>query len=665
MSDPFDVHRLVALRRLGAAVPSPCGRFLVVAAARLDADGARYISDLWRLDAADPDAPAVQLTRGDASDRNPRFRADGALLFVSDRPRPGASEDEARPQVWCLPAGGGEPWSLTDEPLGVDDFRVGGDTLVVRADVWPGVEPHAQRAHAEDRKKHGPSAIRYTQMPVRFWDHWLPEAAPHYIAYTLRGACEEATGRRDLTPEADREHRIDDWDLSPDGRRLTAVHEVRGSDGVTDSCIAVVSTADGSTRRVGGGLRVQTEQPHVAPDSRRLAVSHHQRRDGALGRPTIRVFDLDDPDDPGRDLAEDWDVWPRIEGWAGDHILCAPDTRGHVPVFTVHSETGDVVRCTADAAGGAHTSVHALPGSAAIVGLRHTVLHPPEAFRLPLAEDAQPTLLARLSGFEPSEGEALAEVLEIEVAAPDGAPVHTLVLRPKDADGPRPLLLWIHGGPIAAHGDLWHWRWNALLAAAAGYVVALPNPRGSTGYGQAFIEGIWNNTWGAACYTDLMAVTDALCARDDVDETRTIAMGGSFGGYMTNWIGSQTDRFDALVTHASLYDLSSFHGVTDEPSWLALEFGLTPDEDREAFDRWSPERFLKQWKTPTLVIHGEKDYRVPISEGLALFEGLQRMRVPSELLIFPDENHWILKPRNIVVWYEAWQEFVKAHLPAG
>jgi dipeptidyl aminopeptidase/acylaminoacyl peptidase len=232
-------------------------------------------------------------------------------------------------------------------------------------------------------------------------------------------------------------------------------------------------------------------------------------------------------------------------------------------------------------------------------------------------------------------------------------------MKPKDATGEVPTLFWIHGGPIGMDADGWHWRWNPLLAVAAGYAVVMPNPRGSTGFGQEFIQGIWGNVWGDQCFRDLMCVADAIEARSDVDSKRIMAMGGSFGGYMTNWIGTQTDRFRCLITHASIFTMAHFTGVTDHPAWWYLEMGgEDPFADQLKFDRYAPVKHVKNWRTPTLIIHGEHDYRCPISEGLNLFEALQYHHVPSELLIFPDENHWILKPKNSVVWYESVLEFI-------
>jgi dipeptidyl aminopeptidase/acylaminoacyl peptidase len=271
-----------------------------------------------------------------------------------------------------------------------------------------------------------------------------------------------------------------------------------------------------------------------------------------------------------------------------------------------------------------------------------------------------PRALARLSNFTPAD--EWAEIESITTKSTDGAMIQSWITRPKKP-GKHPVLMWIHGGPIGMSGDGWHWRWNSLLAVAKGYTVVQPNPRGSTGFGQAFIQGIWGNVWGGQCYEDIMAVTDAIEKRADVDPTRIMAMGGSFGGYMTNWIGTQTDRYRCLVTHASIVTMASFTGVTDHPAWWYLEMGgENPYTEPDKYDRYAPIRHITKWKSPTLIVHGELDYRCPIGEGLNLFEALQYHGVESELVVFPDENHWILKPRNIVAWYENVLGFIGKHM---
>ena len=328
-------------------------------------------------------------------------------------------------------------------------------------------------------------------------------------------------------------------------------------------------------------------------------------------------------------------------------------------MFTIDAASDAVKRITSLASGGTHTNIAVLTDGR-LAGIRSTLLDAPECCVVDTVPDATPRPLARLSGFTPADW---ADVESCTVPSTDGVPIQFFFVKPKGATTPLPTLLWIHGGPIGMDADGWHWRWNPLLMVAQGYAVALPNPRGSTGFGQDFIQGIWGNVWGDQCYKDLICVTDALESRADVDPQRLMAMGGSFGGYMTNWIGTQTNRFRCLITHASIFTMAQFTGVTDHPAWWYLEMGgEDPYADQAHFDRYAPVKYIKQWRTPTLIIHGERDYRCPISEGLNLFEALQYHKVPSELLVFPDENHWILKPKNIVVWYEVVLEFLARHM---
>ena len=230
-------------------------------------------------------------------------------------------------------------------------------------------------------------------------------------------------------------------------------------------------------------------------------------------------------------------------------------------------------------------------------------------------------------------------------------------------DTQAPLVLWVHGGPLASW-NAWHWRWNPWLLVAKGYAVLMPDPALSTGYGQDFIQRGWG-AWGFAPYTDLIAATDAACAHPRVDGTRTAAMGGSFGGYMANWIAGHTDRFDAIVTHASLWALDQFGPTTDGAYWWARE--MTP----EMAEQNSPHRFVGQIRTPMLVIHGDKDYRVPIGEALRLwFELLTESGLPAAVdgtsphrfLYFPSENHWVLSPQHAKIWYQVVTAFLARHV---
>jgi dipeptidyl aminopeptidase/acylaminoacyl peptidase len=658
----YTVEQHISLRRVSAIAPSPDGRWLAVEVQRLDRDGAKYVSDLWKVPT--DGSAATQLTRGDSKDTSPRFRHDGALCFLSNRQPNEVKPDEdaeKRMQVWCLPAAGGEPVMLTDEPLGVEAFRCAkqANQMVLLARVLADVAHDKQRETAAERAKNGPSARRYSRQPVRHWDHWLHQNDD--LPYTHVVACDGDGGHRvDLTPGARHEFAIEpSFDLSADGKQVAVTRQTTGADRELDTTLLLIDVATRAQRVIGEAPCVNFDAPVFSPDGRRIATTRSFRSPTTAVRPIAVVIDA--ATGSLRELAGHWDRWPHVADWTADgrRLIASTDDEGHSPVVTIDVDSGAVERITAPAAGGAHADLARLDDGR-IAGIRSTLLEAPECFVTDARAGSTPRVLARLSGHEKAD---FASVENLSCPSTDGTPIQLFLLKPKNVRGPLPLLLWIHGGPIGMDQDGWHWRWNPLLAVAQGYAVALPNPRGSTGFGQAFIQGIWGNVWGAQCYEDLMAVTDALIERPDIDRDRTMAMGGSFGGYMTNWIGSQTSRFKCLITHASIATMAQFTGTTDHPAWWYLEMGgEDPYADMAKFDRFAPIRYIKNWKTPTLIIHGELDYRCPINEGLNLFEALQYHGVPSELLVFPDENHWILKPRNIVAWYEAVLEFIGRHL---
>lgn len=662
MNAPYTIQQHIALKRVSSITPSPDGTWLAVVVQRLDRDGAKYLSDLWKVPT--DGSAAIQLTRGDCKDVAPCFRHDGALGFLSNRkPNELKADDDAekRMQVWLLSKDGGEPQQLTDEPLGVESFKFAAraDRIAYFAPVLPEVPHDKQREVAAERAKKGPSLRRYTRQPVRHWDHWLHQNAERENTHLVIA---DASGgnRRDLTPEATREFSIEPHlDISADGRRVLASWSLPGADREEDSHLLVIEVDGGKRLMVPQPANSSTEGALFSPDGRQIAAVRSTRSPKQVVRPTLTLIDA--ATGSARDLATTWDRWPNLADWSADgrQLIVTADDDGIVPVFAIDASVGALHALSARAAGGSHSNVVSL-ADGRIAAIRSTLLDAPECVLLDGRGAAQPQPLARLSGFTPAHD--WAECESIVTTSTDGTAIQGWITRPKGAKK-APTLIWIHGGPIGMSGDGWHWRWNALLAAAQGYVVVQPNPRGSTGFGQQFVQGIWGNCWGDQCYKDLMAVADAIEQRPEVDKSRLMAMGGSFGGYMTNWIGTQTQRFRCLITHASIVTMAQFTGTTDHPAWWYLEMGgENPYADPAKYDRFAPIRYISQWKTPVLIIHGELDYRCPIGEGLNLFEALQYHGVDSELVVFPDENHWILKPRNIVGWYDSVLGFLKKHM---
>jgi dipeptidyl aminopeptidase/acylaminoacyl peptidase len=334
------------------------------------------------------------------------------------------------------------------------------------------------------------------------------------------------------------------------------------------------------------------------------------------------------------------------------------DDDGSAPVFVIDTATGSVRRVTQDAA--AYSDVSVSPDGATAYAVRSSYLFPAEVVRIDLASGTT----VRLPN--PAERPEVPGTLErVESVGEDGQPVRSWLVLPEGASAasPVPALLWIHGGPIGSW-NAWTWRWSPWLLAARGYAVLLPDPALSTGYGQHMVDRGWG-AWGQAPYTDLMAATDTLVAREDIDGTRVAAMGGSFGGYMANWIAGHTDRFAAIVTHASLWALDQFAPTTDAAYYWQRE--MTPEAMREN----SPHLHVGEIRTPMLVIHGDKDYRVPIGEGLRLwYELLSASKLPADddgstphrFLYFPDENHWILKPQHARIWYGVVEAFLASNV---
>jgi dipeptidyl aminopeptidase/acylaminoacyl peptidase len=414
--------------------------------------------------------------------------------------------------------------------------------------------------------------------------------------------------------------------------------------------------ASGETRVLVDDPQADVYAPSFSPDSSRL-VCVAEAHSTFAEPPDYTLLLVDVASAEARELTPGFDRWPSAPQFAADGaaVFFLADDDGRHALFRVPLDGGAPVRLTDQ---GAYSDLQVARDGSALYALRSGYDTPPVPVRLdPQATGQDPAPLPNPGTISTLPG----TLRELDATAADGSRVQSWLVLPEgaSAEDPAPLLLWIHGGPLMSWNS-WSWRWTPWVLAARGYAVLLPNPGLSQGFGQDFVRRGWG-AWGAEPYTDLMAAVDAAEALPEIDRTRTAAMGGSFGGYMANWIATQTDRFKAIVTHASLWHLDSFSGTTDSAFYWERELG-NPLTEPKRYEQNSPHRYADAIRTPMLVIHGDKDYRVPIGEGLRLWYDLQKRGVPSKFLYFPDENHWVLTPGNATVWYETVVAFLAEHV---
>jgi dipeptidyl aminopeptidase/acylaminoacyl peptidase len=665
MSDAtFDLDRFQSIPRLSGLVLSPAGDRIVVSIAQRSADGKKMVSALWDVDPAG-DRPARRLTRSAPGESGAAFLRDGSLVFLSSRPDPEKTDegDDAEPisALWLLPAGGGEARLLAAPPGGVDAVVTArdADIVVFAASVMPGATTLSDDAEREKaRKKAGVAALLFESYPIRLWDHYLGPRDRHLFAATVPQGDERITDPVDLTPNAGQALNEREFDVTPDGSTIvTGWGRFDDLKRIGDDIVAI--------DRATGEHRVLTprdgyyEGPAVSPDGQTVACSRSSNSTPEQPQ-TVTLWAIDIASGEGRDLTPDLDLWPSHPVWShdGGTLFFLADRQGHVAVLALDMASGEtrVVASEGEFAGPSPT-----PDGRRLFAVRSSMAGPPRVVAVDVEGGDGTSFRPVASHPETDRAEPPGRVERISTHAEDGTEIGSWLVLPPDttAERPAPLVVWVHGGPLGSW-NAWAWRWNPHLLAARGYAVLLPDPALSLGYGQQMIDRGWGR-WGEAPYTDVMAAVDAALERPELDRERTALMGGSFGGYMANWVAGQTDRFRAIVTHASLWELRGFHGTTDlGPAWEE-EFG-DPYTDPARYDAASPHQHVSRITTPLLVIHGELDHRVPISEALRLWTDLRRHGVESKFLYFPDENHWILKPPNQRVWYETVFSFLDQHV---
>jgi dipeptidyl aminopeptidase/acylaminoacyl peptidase len=637
---PFTATEMMKLKRLADPQLSPDGSLLAFALTEIDLGSATKNSDLWLV--PPQGGEPRRLTANPASDTRPRFSPDGkSLAFLSTR--------EGSSQVWQLELAGGEPRRLTSLATDVDAFEwLGPGRLALVTAVFPecGADDACNAKRLAEAGK-ASSARVYDELLFRHWDAWSDHRRSHVLSLPLGGGTAV-----DLTPGGDDAPPFnlggEDWSVSPDGSEVCVSRKDAKSEAwSTNAELYLIPATGGAARRVSDSPGYDSGCRY-SPDGRLIAYRTQPRAGYESDRWRLAVYDR--ASGSRRTLTEAFDRQVEAAVFAADSktLYFTAEDNGLTPVFSVPVEGGAVTPVL----GGAGTlgDLVATRDGRTLVATQATLTHPAEVVRFGVDGKGLARVTRvndeRLAAYALRPGESVSYTGAAQKR------VQAWVVRPPDFDPAKkyPLLVLIHGGPQGSWPDGWSFRWNAQVFASAGYLVFMPNPRGSTGWGQAFTDDI-NGDWGGKAYEDVMKGTDFALTLPGVDPARTAAAGASFGGYMIDWIAGHSDRFKALVTHDGVFDLVSMYGSTEELWFPEWELGGPYWSHPEGYARYNPRDFVKNFKTPTLVIHSERDYRVPLEQGLAMFTALRRQGVPARLLSFPDENHWVLKPANSVRWY--------------
>jgi dipeptidyl aminopeptidase/acylaminoacyl peptidase len=646
---PFDVDALLQLARVSDPQVSPDGRTVAFTVQTVDLAANKKPSQIYLVPVAGGEP--LRITHAGALNERPRWSPDSReIAFISDRS--GSS------QVWLMNADGTHARQITflsTEARGVL-YAPDGKSLVFTSEVFPecgaGDGCNKQRLDAENNSK--VQARLYTSLLYRHWTRWQSARRSHLMVVPVEGGeiADLTPGTRDLPPFS--LGGPDDYAISPDSGEV-CFSEISDDQPAssTNSDLYVVPIAGGEPKKITLNPGADSS-PAYSPDGKYLAWRAQSRP--AYESDRWRLMVLERASGKLIPLTDGVDRWVTDFTWAPDSTRL---------FFTVEDRGRQVLQMVPATGGGALTIVSAAstidevrltPDGKTLVFTQQTGSRPNEIFtglgggaehRLTHFNDA---LLAECQ---------LPALEEFWVEGAEQAHIHSFLLKPPgfQPDHKYPVLFLIHGGPQGAWGQSWTYRWNAQVFAAAGFVVVMPNPRGSTGYGQKFIDEI-NGDWGGKPYEDILAVADYVAKQPYVDAEKMAAAGASYGGYMVDWILGHTSRFKALVSHAGVYDLRSEFGETEELWFPLWEFHGAPWDNPELYASLSPSTYAKAFRTPTLVTGGELDFRVPYGQGLQLFTALQLQKIPSKLLVFPDEGHWIGKPQNTVLWYHTVLDWV-------
>ena len=640
---PLTVHDMLALDRISDSQVSPDGKWIAFTVRETDLAANRGRTDIWLVGT---DGKGLRrLTSHPAADFNGRWTPCSQWIFFLST-RSGSS------QIWRIKVDGGEAEQVTKLPLDVNVLLVAKAKLAFTMDVFPGMTPEATAAKLEAVAKDPATGRLYERLFVRHWDTWNDGRRSHLFYMPMHGGGEA----KDLMPgmDADTPNKpfggAEEIAFTPDGQGLVFAAKDVGREEAwsTDSDLYYVPV-DGSAapRCLTEANRAMDTLPVFSPDGKTLAYAAMARPGYEADR--YRIVLRDWPDGPTRVLTEAWDFSVASLGWSkdGKKLLATAPNKGQTSLFAVDAATGK-----ADTLVGPGTVAGFAPLGDGVVFERNTLTSPTEIYVVaPGAGEKALTSVnaAKLAAVRLGEPE------QFSFKGWNNETVYGYIVKPVDFDASKkyPVAFMIHGGPQGSFGNDFHYRWNPQAYAGAGYAAVMVDFHGSTGYGQAFCDSI-RGDWGGKPLEDLKkGLAAALAKYPWMDGTRVGALGASYGGYMINWIaGNWSDRFKCLIVHDGNIDERAAYFETEElwfPEWDHMG---TPWDNPQSYEKHNPSNYIKNWKTPTLVVHGGQDFRVVETQGIGAFNVLQRRGIPSKFLYFPDENHWVLKPANSILWHD-------------
>jgi dipeptidyl aminopeptidase/acylaminoacyl peptidase len=678
---PFTFDDMMKLKRIGEPSVSPDGKWVAFSAVEVDVNANTKTPHLWIVPLAGGDAKRLTPESGSGEDRV-RFSPSGErILFES------AKDGSSQIYVQKFDTSTGELTgdakkitSISTEASG-GTWSPDGSSILFVSSVYPDCKDDAcnqQRDEAKSKSK--VRAKIFTQLMFRHWTSYFDGKYNHLFLVSSDGGV-----ARDLTPGA---HDVppfslggqDQYAFSPDGKEIaytSNIDEVQATS--TNSDIWIVPVSGGTPKKITTNPGSDST-PLYSPDGKWIAYRSQLR--GGYESDRFRLMLYERATGKITDVAPNFDRWVDSMAWSPDSktIYFTAENEGEAPIYQIDITRNDPWPELTVA--GFNDSPTPTADGKTLVFNRMSIAAPNEIYSAsldymksdkytqcqiapapgnygPLCASAKAQPLTRLN--EPILSQVQMQPLEsywFNGALKDK--VQGFVVKPPNFDASKkyPVKYLIHGGPEGAWGDDWSYRWNPELFAANGYVVVMVNFHGSTGYGQKFIDAI-NGNWGGPPYQDLMLGLDyAEQHYPFIDKDRECALGASYGGYAINWIEGHSTRFKCLVSHDGMFNTVSAYGTTEELWFNEWEFKGTPWTNRALYDKWSPEMFATNFKTPLLVVHGQLDYRLDVSEGFQLFTTLQRLKVPSKMLYFPDEGHWVLKPQNSRLWYEVVNDWV-------